>query len=267
MSSILVSVWLWKAYDLTGRFVMINDSNEENFVFANHPDTPLYVTSRGGPIDSELPARFLRLEREIDQKPSPQQLQVLHQATMHYILFRPDLFLLRIANRFRAYFTLPVHHAEPLVQHSNKGAGIARWLGNSITIAEAAFFWPIMVLAIIFWFNLPSFRSEADAVLAISGVAVVYAAPCFLTWSQPRYSFPVIPLFAVLAFVLLDALLEHPWHEVLAPVVRSAARRRVMLLALAFFFSIQIEWIVQFVSAAPWREPIVQQAALSFPRF
>ncbi len=267
MSAILVSAWLWKAYRLTDRFVMINDSNEENFVFANHPDTPLYVTSRGGPIEQNLPASFLQLEREIDEKPSPQQLQVLRQATLHYILSRPDLFALRILNRFRAYFTLPVHHAEPLVAQSRRRAQITFWLANVITIVEAAFFWPIMALAIVFWFNLPSFPTEREAALVITGVAFIYAAPCCLTWAQPRYSFPVIPLFAVFAFVLLNGLLERPWREVLAPVAKSTIRRRSMLLALTLFFCIQVEWLILFISSAAWREPVAQPAVLSFLQF
>jgi 4-amino-4-deoxy-L-arabinose transferase-like glycosyltransferase len=248
MASLLVSAWLWKAYDLTGRFVMINDSNEENFVFANHPDTPLMFTSRGGPVEPELPPKFVQLEHEIDAKPSPAQQRVLREATLRYILSRPDLFLLRCFNRFCAYFTFPVHHAEPLVGRSGAKARIAYWLGNGITLLDVAFFWPIMVLAIVFCFNLPSFPGQAGAIFPIIGVALIYAAPCWLTWSQPRYAFPVIPLRAVFAFVLLDAFLRRPWRQVLAPVLRSAARRRAMLLAVAFFFCIQIEWIVLILS-------------------
>jgi 4-amino-4-deoxy-L-arabinose transferase-like glycosyltransferase len=254
MSSLLVSAWIWKAYDLTGRFVLINDSNTENFVFANHPDTPLYVTSRGGPVEPELPDRFLRLAREIDQKPRQQQQAILRQATLHYILSRPDLFSVRILNRFRAFFFLPVHHAEPLVRNSNTRSQMTYVLANGITMIEAAFFWPIMVSAIIFWFNLPSFRNQLHAVLVITGVIVIYAVPCLLTWAQPRYAFPVIPLFAVLAFVLLDALLRRPWREILEPVLKSKVRKRAMFLTLAFFFCIQMEWLVLMVSSHAWRE-------------
>jgi len=59
----------------------------------------------------------------------------------------------------------------------------------------------------------------------------VYAAPCFLTCSQPRYNFPIVPLFAALA----AGFIERP----------SMPRRNVaMWLVLAFFAYIQIEWIV-----------------------
>jgi 4-amino-4-deoxy-L-arabinose transferase-like glycosyltransferase len=251
-SFVVISGWLWKAYSMTGRFLFINDSNVENFVFANHPDTPLYVTSRGGPIEPELPDRFLRLAQEIDQKPPPPQQAILRGATLHYVLSRPDLFLLRVANRFRAFFTLPVHHAEPLTGGSGLRARATYWLANGITGIEATFFWPIMALAVIFWFNLPSFCKQVDAAFLIGIAALVYAVPCWLTWSQPRYAFPVIPLFAVFAFVLLDALSRRPWREVLRPILQSRYRMRAMLLTLVFFFCIQIEWFVLFVSSRAW---------------
>ena len=258
MAALLISAWLWKAYDLSGRFIPINDSNEENFAFANHPDTPLFFTSRGGPVNFDHPARFLQLEEQIDANSSRLQQRLLLETTLHSILSRPDLFLLRCFNRFRVYFTFPVHHAEPLTRHLAGAGQIHAWLGGGITLIEVSFFWPIMVFAIVFCFNLPSFRTQFDAVSAILGIAAIYAAPCWLTWSQPRYSFPVIPLFAVLAFMLLDALLKRPWRQVLAPVLRSHARRRAMLLTLAFFFWIQMEWIVMIVSSDAWRQTGVQ---------
>ena len=100
-----------------------------------------------------------------------------------------------------------------------------------------------MILAIIFCFNLRSFRTETHGVVAVMGAAAIYALPCWLTCSQPRYNFPVVPLFAVLAFALLDSWLDRPWSEVLEPIMSSDGRRRAMLLTLAFFFYIQIEWI------------------------
>jgi hypothetical protein len=257
VSSVLVGAWLWKAYELAGHFILINDSNEENFVFANHPDTPLNVSCRDCPQEWQVPASFLRLEREIDYKPSAERQRVLREATIHYVLSRPDLFLVRALNRFRAYFTFPVHYGDPFVRHSGTGA----WMGGALTILEACFFWPIMMLAIVFCFNLSSFPKAREAAPALLGIAGVYAVPCWLTWSQARYAFPVIPLFAVFAFVLLDALFEKPWRQILQPVLGSTLRRTAMLLMLAFFAYIQLEWIALLVSSNTWRQPIQRAAA------
>jgi 4-amino-4-deoxy-L-arabinose transferase-like glycosyltransferase len=263
LSSVLAGAWLWKAYELTGHFVPMNDSNEENFVFANHPDTPLRVTCRDCPEEWQAPASFLQLEREIDYKPSPERQRVLRDATVHYVLSRPDLFAVRILNRIRAYFTFPVHYADPLAGHFESGAWMRRWLGGFITIAEACFFWPIMILAVIFCFNLQSFPKARDAAIVLLGLAGVYAIPCWLTWSQARYAFPVIPLFAVLAFVLLGAGIEKPWREILHPGPLSTLRKTAMLLTLAFFAYIQIEWIVLIVRSNTWQQPIRRATSLT----
>ncbi|MGA8594606.1 MAG: glycosyltransferase family 39 protein [Bryobacteraceae bacterium] len=254
ITSIMVSVWLWKVSNMAGRFVFINDSNEENIVFSNHPATPLYLTCRDCPTYGALPARFLELEHEIDYKPPLEQQRQLRQTTLRFILTRPDLFALRTLNRVRAYFRFPIHYADPLVRHSNTGRSMRQWLGGAITVLEAAFFWPIMAIAIISCFNLPSLRIESSALFTTLGVASVYALPCWLTWSEPRYAFPLIPLFAVFSFALLDALLTRPWRQVFAPILNSTSRKKAMLGTVSIFFGIQIEWIVLIVSANAWHD-------------
>ena len=122
-------------------------------------------------------------------------------------------------------------------------------------IVELCFYWPIVILAIIFCFNLRSFRTETHGVVAVMGAAAIYAFPCWLTCSQPRYNFPVVPLFAVLAFALLDSWLDRPWSEVLEPIMSSDGRRPAMLLTLAFFLYIQIEWIAIVTSELRLRGP------------
>ncbi len=254
ISTVLVSAWVWKVSEMAGHFVFINESNEENIVFSNHPATPLYLTCRDCPIYGALPARFLDLENEIDSKPSLEQQHELRQTTIRFIVARPDLFALRTFNRVRAYFRFPIHYADPLVRHSNTGRSMRQWLGSAITALEMAFFCPLAILAIVGCFNLPGLGIDSDAPLVILLVATVYALPCWLTWSEPRYSFPVIPLFAAFSFVLLDSLLTRPWKEVLAPVLLSSGRNRAMVLTLVVFSCIQVEWIALIVSASAWHD-------------
>lgn len=263
VSSALVGAWLLKAHELTGRFVPINDSNEENFAFANHPDTPLKVTCRDCPEEWDVPASFLALEREIDYKPSLERQRALREAAIHYVLARPDLFFVRMLNRFRAYFTFPVHYADPLIGHDEP---IRRWIGLLITAAEALFFWPIMILAIVFLFDLPAFPEARESAVVLLGIIGAYALPCWLTWSQARYAFPVIPLFAVFAFVLLNAVRERPWREVVSPVLRSGPRRAALLLTLALFAFIQAEWIVLLIRSNTWQKPIQRMERVAAER-
>jgi len=178
----------------------------------------------------------------------------LPQITLRFILRRPDLFALRTLNRFRAYFRFPIHYADPLVRHSGMGRSLHQWLGSAITVLDVAFFWPLMALAIVGCFNFPSLQIKSSALSSTLSVAAVYALPCWLTWSEPRYAFPLIPLFAVFSFGLLDRLLSQPWRQVLAPVLNSTSRRMAMLLTLSAFFCIQVEWIVLAVSTRAWHD-------------
>lgn len=218
-----ISAWLWKAHEMTGRFVPINDSNAENFFQSNNACTPLYNTCIGGPIPWKPPARYTQLAQEIECQPPEQRQQSWRALAMEHIRSRPDLFLLRTFNRFRAFFCFPIHRGEPIT-----GATLRGWLGLGITAAELCFYWPIMAAAIIVCFSR---RLDAGVMALVLAAVFVYAAPCFLTCSQPRYNFPIVPLFAALA----AGFIERP----------SMPRRNVaMWLVLAFFAYIQIEWIV-----------------------
>jgi len=216
-----ISAWLWKAHDMTGRFVMINDSNAENFFQSNNQYTPLYNTCIGGPVTWNPPPQFKKLEQEIECQPQPQQQKTYRKLALTHILARPDLFMLRTFNRFRAFFCFPIHKGEPLA-HSGPA-----WLGIGITAVELCFYWPIMALAIVVCCSRG--RLSWEIVLILS-TALVYAIPCFLTCSQPRYNFPVVPLFAAIAFGFNRRIVPR--------------RKQLMCALLASFFYIQTEWIV-----------------------
>ena len=233
VAAIPISAWLWKAHDMTGRFVTINDSNAQNFFLSNNQYTPLYNTCRGGPVEWNEPPELTRMEQQIDCQPPVQQQRTYRELALRYLRARPDLFLLRTFNRFRAFFCFPIHRGEPLSGRASTRHG---WFGLGITALELCFYWPIMILAIVFCFNLSRFGLAARDAALLLGAAFAYAAPCFLTCSQPRYNFPVVPLFAVFAFLFVDALLTRPWRELVWP-------RAATFLTLAFFAYIQIEWM------------------------
>jgi hypothetical protein len=133
-----------------------------------------------------------------------------------------------------------MHRGEPLTRYS----GLAMLRGGpgvTITVLDLCFYLPIMMLSVVFCFNYSSLAVKGYSLLAILGFSLIYASPYWLTCSQPRYNFPVVPLFGVLAAALLDAWVERPWKDILAPVVHSGRRRRAMLFTLVFFIYIQIE--------------------------
>lgn len=234
-----VSAWVLKVHTLTGRFVMINDSNALNLFQSNNPWTPLYNTCADQPLGWTEPPELTKLEHEIECRPAAERQPIYRRIALEHIASRPDLFLLRSFNRFRAFFCFPIHGGEPLSRTGKAPAG----MGLAITAVEVIFFyWPIMVLAILYWFAIPSPAAQADA-RAVLGVAFIYAVPFFLTCSQPRYNFPIVPLCAVFAAAFIEAVWKRSWREVMEPLRNSAWRRRALYVTLAFFFYIQVEWM------------------------
>ncbi len=241
VSLVLISAWLWKAHAMTGRFVMINDSNWENFFLGNNPYTPLYNTCAGGPVELVYPIELSDMLREIQSKPQELRDGLYRGIAIHYIISRPDLFLLRTFNRFRAYFGFPIHRGEPFIEHMRIGKA-RDLIGVGITILDVCFYWPIMALAILYLFNFRNSSVKTDSMEIILGAALAYALPNWISCSQPRYNFPVVPLFGSLAAMFLVSLLERSKAEVFEPIIRSVRRRHAMVLALAVFFYVQIEW-------------------------
>jgi hypothetical protein len=243
VSLTLISSWLWKAYDMTGRFVLVNDANAQNFFLGNNTSTPLYNTCPDGPVKWDVPAEFTSTLKKLTREPPEVQDRIYRAIAIRHILSRPDLFLLRTFNRFRVYFSFPIAHGEPLTKGVHLG-DMPTWIGAVLTVFQLCLYWPIMSLAIIFLFNIRG----ADYVPSIGGAAILYAIPYWITFSQPRFNFPIVPLFAVLAVALLDSL-ARSWDDALEPVLHSARRRHAMLFTLAFFAYTQMEWILFVLSS------------------
>ena len=243
VAALLISAWLWKAQALSGRLVPINNANWENFYLGNNPQTPLYKTWPEGQAESGFPKETLEQVRYVRSLPPADQSRVYRKTAFEHILARPDLFLLRTLNRARAYFGFPIHHAEPLEKYLPTGAP-RRLVGMAISIMDAAFYWPIMALAILFVFSPADPRARPDCLIPILGAVLVYALPYWISFSQPRFNFPVVPLFGVLAAGFVESLLQKGDEHPLAQVYSVVRQNRGALAALALFFYIQIEWLL-----------------------
>src|SRR5207253_343731 len=92
----------------------------------------------------EVAPQLTEMEQAIANRPPCLQQTMYRQIALGHILSRPDLFLLRTFNRFRAYFCFPIHRGDPLVRYFHAAAW-HRWLGIGITIVELCFYWPIMI--------------------------------------------------------------------------------------------------------------------------
>jgi 4-amino-4-deoxy-L-arabinose transferase-like glycosyltransferase len=247
VAAIPIGAWVWKTSAMTGRWIFVNESNWQNFYMANNPRTPLFNTCPGGPVEWDAPM-VQEMLQGIESQPPEVQQRMYRDIAVDYVESRPDLFLLRSLNRFRTFFGFPIHRGEPLAPHARVRRG-HHLLGLGITAIELCFYWPIMILAVIFLCTWRGPFLGTDHLTVILGTILIYSVPYWLSCSQPRYNFPVIPLFAVLAATLLDSLVENSWKDVKQSLAHSAGRRYAMLLALALFAYIQVEWIV-FVSVA-----------------
>ena len=245
VGSIVVSIWLVKAHSLGGRWVFINESNAENLFFGNNPYTPLYRTWPEGQAEIGFPPGFRKQLDLIRNEPEEIRGRSYMQIALGHITSRPDLFLLRSVNRMRAYFGFPVHHGEPLKRFSI----LARppWLVPfALTVLDLMFYWPLMVLAILCVFSCLRAPVLDSPIAAIVAAAALYPLPYWISFSQPRFNFPVIPLLAVLAVKFLDFWAARSASQSAGSMLESGSRRVGAFATLILFAYIQLEWIAVF---------------------
>jgi 4-amino-4-deoxy-L-arabinose transferase-like glycosyltransferase len=237
VSSFLISLWLVKADRLTGHFVAINSSNWQNFFLGNNPYVGIYRTWPEGLAEYGFPPGLAASIHAIDRNPQPARDAVYRATTLRYIISRPDLFLIRTLSRFRTFFAFPVHRGDPVVKRFQiQQPGI---LVFGITLVDVACYWTIMLMAIAVIFGFRCRMPDGEPLTLVLSTALAYAAPYWVTFAQPRFNFPIIPLFGVLAAIGFDAAVTGTWAHAFQPSVR---RRRAMTLAVALFLYIQVEW-------------------------
>ena len=98
-----------------------------------------------------------------------------------------------------------------------------------------------MIMAILVGFDFHRLASKAtESAPALLGAILVYSAPYWVSMSQPRFNFPVVPLFAVLAAAGF-ASVGGRGAPALSP---SGWRRGAAVFAVVFFSLVQLEWLL-----------------------
>ena len=163
---------------------------------------------------------------------------LLAYRAVHLLASRPDLFLLRSFNVSRVLPLLRFIAARPL-SRTGKAPAI---VGLAITAVELGFFyWPIMVLAILFCLQV-SARGTSGRTHSV-GCAV------HLCRAILPHLFPAEVQLSHRSFVRGIRCRFHRSRakavvgEVMEPLRSSAWRRRALYVTLAFFFYIQVEWM------------------------
>lgn len=240
VSLLLVGGWIGQAHAMTGRWIMINDANSMNFFFGNNPYTPLYKTwwfgshGRGEP---DVPEAYLAMAGEIDRLPPEMRNAGYTHVALDHIASRPDLFVIRTANRVRNYFAFDTFTGGHLI----KGYAVNKALGLAVIVWDALFYCAVMLAALRGLFELRAGSPHLEHVLVLLGLGICYAGPYWISFSHPTYHFPVVPLCGVIAAT---------WVENRTRAGRGASswlpagRRRFAFVVLALVFAyIQLEWI------------------------
>lgn len=234
---LVISVWIFKAYDLTGKFVMINYSNSMNFFLGNNPWTPLYKTWYLGSHPSEDP-QFEALRENIKKNSLAIQDKLHTQYAVNHILARPDLFFLRSVNRLRNFFAFDTYTGSALI----KEYGINKIMGLGIIALDAFFYLSIALFALLFFVIPYNKFNDQSGVIIFLIIIVGYSLPYWISFSHPTYHFPIVPLLGILSAISSMRLLSEPrdiWNH-----IKSSKRKKYVLLStMSLLIFIQIEWI------------------------
>jgi hypothetical protein len=176
----------------------VSTNNEATLFYGNNPYTPHYKTwhlgSKGGP--PEYQAYLAVFSSQADPRSA-----MLREA-WRYILARPDIFLLRTANRVRAFWGFDyIVSANIEVSRSVSGA-VARLLCLG---AEAGGYCVVMLLVILGLFLSRRAMTVGHAALLV-GLALAYQAPYALVYACGSYRFPVMGFLFPFAGLALDEI-------------------------------------------------------------
>jgi 4-amino-4-deoxy-L-arabinose transferase-like glycosyltransferase len=242
VAAAIVFTWVAKVHDMTGRWVFVNEANSMNLFFGNNPYTPLYRTwwfGSHGEGEPGVPAEYTALLMSVKGSPPEVRDRLYLRTALAHVAHRPDLFLIRTANRIRCYFAFDTYTGSYLINRysAGKAAGLA------ILLLDALFYCAIMVAAIAALFGVSSRSPWAGWTGLLLLTAGCYALPYWLSFAHPTYHFPVVAIFGVLAARLAGSAAEPAPAKQRSPWTSSAKRKWGFALAIAVFAYIQLEWV------------------------
>lgn len=224
-----LSMWTYRAHELTGRVIFINNANSQNFFYGNNPWTPLYRTWWFGSHkegSEGVPEEFRAEHRRIRSLPQADRDAAFSHAALSHIAERPDLFLVRTFARVRTFLAFDTFTAAQFVKR-----GKSQWAGVALLALDAVIYLNVLFGAILF--GLRSIDRGRWAILF--GISFGYAFPYFISFSHPTYHAPLLPLGAVLSSAAASEWMQHRLK--LKPSLLMGA-------VLLFAVLIQAEWLL-----------------------
>lgn len=233
LGCVMIFAWIVKVHQLSGQWAM-NGSNGINLFYGNNPWTPLYRTwyfgSHAKPGTEEIRQfpEFEQVLKRVGELPKTQYSATYKHLAVDYVLHRPDLFILRTANRIRCFWGFDIFTAANL-----RGAGPeGRHWFPFVFVMDAVCYFAMAGFAFFRIASAPgAFWRKWEAVLLIVAI-VLYGLPYWISMSHPSYHFPVMAPLVLLGAIASD------WSRSTGLIVRRRG-----WVAFAALVLIQVEWV------------------------
>jgi 4-amino-4-deoxy-L-arabinose transferase-like glycosyltransferase len=240
--SVGLGLWTYRAREMTGRWVFINNANSQNAYYGNNPWTPLYRTwwfgshKQGEP---GVPEAFVAQLRSITASPPKERDRLFSAHAWRHVTERPELFVVRTASRVRAYFAADSFAGAQLVRKHG-----LRWLGLGALGVQALVHFGLLAFAAAWLAGRTAQRARAAALWSLL-VGLLCAVPYFVSFSHPTYHFSVLPILGV-----LGAAKALSWMNGQAFVAakRGSARWWIAWGVVALLLFVQVEFAVHAAS-------------------
>jgi len=226
---------------------VLSTNNEMNVLLGNNPYTPHYKTWHLGEQRGMTPDFRAYLDRV--HNPNTPRVEMVREAVRN-IIARPDIFLLRTANRIRAFWGFDYSVAGSIQQHWTDNGKKPLTAGGKIGVgaifaAMGGGYVLVMLLAIAGLFLFQK-AGAMDGRIAAFMMAIVLAVqfPYMLTHSNACYHTSLLGFFFPFAAVAIEEALAGKsgrWPALL--------RSKWFWLAAAAFILVQIEyayWVIAY---------------------
>lgn len=225
---ILIGSWQYKSYQMTDRWVWINDFNSYNFFVGNNESTPDYKTWwLGSHEEREAPEfnAYYVIVDSVKTLPAEQQSEAYSSLSWKYIHENPGTFIYRSFNRLRTFYAFDTYTGASLYTHHKA-------LGMCVLVVDAGMFIMLVLSFLLGWGANPKFPFHIQGLLLL--LVLAYTLPYLLAFSHPTYHLPIMPL------LMFFALQLKPSFSVISAWKESPQYFRLLI---GFFLFIQIEWI------------------------
>jgi hypothetical protein len=224
-----IFAWEFKAQQMTGRWIRINEANAYNLYLGNNPWTHDYRSWWLGSQDfTDDPALqgFYRQRDSVKHLPLREQEAAFQQLVWRDIRTHPWKFGQRLLSRLRVFFAFDTYTAGS-IRHR------APLLAGFLLLLDACCYLFLLLMAVNAFWLAPKASSSIWWLWIFA-----YAVPYLLAFSHPNYHLPIMPLLALTGLGMKNNGPLFCWKN------PKGVRKIFWLLSLFVCLYIQLEWLV-----------------------